>query len=255
MKKALLLAAVAAALAWSLAPLAWQAATSLADPLSYAQIFQQRPFAVYLRNSVAVCLAATALCLALAAPAAYALSRKLPGGRWALAAVLGASLFPPTLLVVSLKRLAMQAGLLNSLPALAVAYAALNMPLAVWTLRSFFLEVPKEIEEAAQVDGLSRSATLLRVVLPLCAPAAATTAILVFISCWNEFLLALALLSRDEVRTVPVGIAMLSGVTVYEMPRAQIAAAVVVTTLPVAALVLLFQRRIVEGLTAGAVKG
>jgi multiple sugar transport system permease protein len=254
MRRAGLYAGAALAAAWSLAPFLSQVVN--ARPASYVQVFRARPFAAYMLNSLLAASGATALCLAAAAPAAYALARRrLPGGGAVLTAVLTVSLFPPTLLVVALKRLVAAAHLLNSLWSLVLVYAALNLPFAIWALRAFFMQVPVELEEAALVDGLTRAQTLRRVILPLSAPAAATTAILVFIFCWNEFLLALSFNSREAVRTVPVGIALLSGASVYEVPWDQISAAVVVTTLPVVAVVLLFQRRIVEGLTAGAVKG
>lgn len=271
--RALLACGVAFVAAWSLAPFLWQVVTSLKpasevaavpvrywpsalDASSYAQIFKARPFATYIWNSFLVGLGTTAATTALAAAAAYAFSRLgVPGGRAALLAILGLSLFPGTILIVPLKQLATRAGLLNSLTGLVIAYTALNLPFAIWVLKAFFDRLPRDVEEAAWLDGLSRWQTLWRIVLPLSAPAVATTAILVFIFSWNEFLIAQTLVSRDAARTVPVGIAMLSGVTVYEVPWGQIAAAVVVTTLPVVAMVLAFQRRIVEGLTAGAVKG
>jgi multiple sugar transport system permease protein len=271
--RALFALAVASVAVWSLAPFLWQVVTSLKpasevaavpvrywpstlDVSSYAQVFKSRPFATYIWNSLVVGLGATAATTALAVSAAYAFSRLgLPGGRAALLAILGLSLFPGTILIVPLKILATKAGLLNSRAGLVIAYTGLNLPFAIWVLKEFFDRLPKDVEEAASLDGLSRPQTLWRVVLPLSAPAVASTAILVFISSWNEFLIAQTLVSRDAARTVPVGIAMLAGVTVYEVPWGQIAAAVVVTTLPVVAVVLAFQRRIVEGLTAGAVKG
>lgn len=265
--------AVFAVASWSLAPFLWQVITSLKpagevalspvsywpshlDAASYTAIFKARPFAAYIINSLIVGLGTTAATVALAAAAAYAFSRlDLPGGRVALGVILFVSLFPGTILIVPLKQLAVRAHLLNSRFGLILAYTALNLPFAIWVLKTFFDRLPRDIEEAAWIDGLSRWQTLWRIVLPLSAPAVATTAILVFIFSWNEFLIAQTLISEDAVRTVPVGIAMLAGVTVYEVPWGQIAAAVVVTTLPAVALVLAFQRRIVEGLTAGAVKG
>lgn len=270
---ALFALAVAALVLWSLGPFLWQVLTSLKPAAevmtvpptywpsrvsfaSYAGIFATRPFATYLWNSAVVATATTALCAVLAVPAAYAFARlPLPGGAWAVRAILFVALFPPTVLVVPLYRLVQAAGLLNNPLGLILPYTALNLPFAVWVLMTFFKAVPRDLEEAAAVDGLSRWQTLWKVVFPLAAPAVATTAILVFIFSWNEFLLALVFMSKDAARTVPVGIAMLSGVTVYEVPWDQISAAVVLTTLPVVALVLAFQKRIVEGLTAGAVKG
>lgn len=270
---ALFYAAVAAVVLWSLGPFLWQVVTSLKPSAevvrvpptywpsapslaSYARVFQTRPFATYILNSAVVALGTTALCTMLGTLAAYAFARlPLPGGAWAVRAILAVALFPPTVLVVPLYRLVQSLGLLNNPLGLILPYAALNLPFTVWVLMTFFKAIPRDLEEAAAVDGLSRWQTLWKVVFPLAAPAVATTAILVFIFSWNEFLLALVFMSKDAARTVPVGIAMLSGVTMYEVPWDQISAAVVVTTLPVVLLVLAFQRRIVEGLTAGAVKG
>lgn len=258
---------------WSLAPFLWQVITSLKTPAevlampptywpteisfsSYAKIFTTRPFATYMFNSLIVALGTTFLCTVTGSLAAYAFSRlKLPGGPMVLNAILLISLFPATLLVVPLKQLIQAAGLLNNPLALILSYTALNLPFSIWVLMTFFKQIPLDIEEAALVDGLSRWGVLWKIVFPLAAPAVATTAILIFIFSWNEFLLALTFMSRDSVRTVPVGIALLSGVTVYEVPWDQISAAVVITTLPVVLMVLAFQRRIIEGLTAGAVKG
>lgn len=273
LRTALFYAAVAGVVLWSLGPFLWQVVTSLkpsaevmrvpptywpSEPTfaSYAQVFKTRPFATYILNSAVVALGTTALCTALGTLAAYAFARlPLPGGTLAVRAILFVALFPPTVLVVPLYRLVQSLGLLNDPLGLILPYAALNLPFTVWVLMTFFKAIPRDLEEAAAVDGLSRWQTLWRVVFPLAAPAVATTAILVFIFSWNEFLLALVFMSKDAARTVPVGIAMLSGVTTYEVPWDQISAAVVVTTLPVVLLVLAFQRRIVEGLTAGAVKG
>lgn len=254
--KAALVAFALLAGAWSLAPFLWQVVSSLRSPSDYARIFTARPFARYILNSLLVGGSATALCLGAGAPAAYAFARlRLPGRRAALGFALLLSLLPATVLVVPLKQLVQRAGLLNSLFALSVVYAGLNLPFCLWTLTTFFRKVPRELEEAAAIDGLSPFQTLMRVVLPISAPALASTGLLVFIFCWNEFLIALTLISRDLSRTVPVGIAMLSGASVYEIPWGQISAAVVATTLPVVVVALAFQRRIVEGLTAGAVKG
>ena len=224
--------------------------------MSYLRIFQTRPFAVYMRNSFVIGLGTTALCTILGTLAAYAFARlNLPGGGWAVKGILLVAIFPPTLLIVPLYKLIQALGLLNQPLALILPYTALNLPFAIWVLMTFFKQIPKDIEEAAWVDGFTRWGVLWKIIFPLAAPAVATTAILIFIFSWNEFLLALTFISQDHARTVPVGIALLSGVTVYEVPWDQISAAVVLTTLPVVAMVLAFQRRIIEGLTAGAVKG
>ncbi|MFQ5654457.1 MAG: carbohydrate ABC transporter permease [Planctomycetota bacterium] len=266
-------ACVVAIVLWSLAPFLWQVITSIkpseelvsvpptywpSEPTlsSYSRIFDTRPFARYMLNSFIVALSTTALCTVLGSLAAYAFARlRLPGGAWAVRLILFVALFPPTILVIPLFKLMQTAGMLNNPLGLILPYTALNLPLSIWVLMIFFRQIPKEIEEAAAVDGLSRWGTLWRIILPLSAPAVATTGILVFIFSWNEFLLALTLMSRDSARTVPVGIAMLSGVSSYEVPWDQISAAVVLTTLPVVAMVVAFQRRIIAGLTAGAVKG
>ncbi|MDE2293232.1 MAG: carbohydrate ABC transporter permease [Elusimicrobia bacterium] len=266
-------AAAAAVVLWSLGPFLWQVVTSLKPSAevisvpprywpshptlaSYSKIFATRPFGTYILNSVIVALSTTVLCALTGTLAAYAFARlPLPGGKWAIRFILFVAIFPPTILIVPLYRMVRAMHLLNNPLGLILPYTALNLPFAVWVLMTFFKQIPRDIEEAAAVDGLSRWQTLWKIVFPLSAPAVATTAILVFIFSWNEFLLALTFMSRDSARTVPVGIAMLSGVTMYEVPWDQISAAVVITTLPVVALVLAFQRRIVEGLTAGAVKG
>jgi multiple sugar transport system permease protein len=273
MKKAGFAALIGLIVAWSLAPFIWQVLTSIkpsdeairapvvyfpSHPTfsAYAKVFTTRPFATYMLNSVIVALGTTVLCTILAALAAYALARlKLPGGGAVMSGILLVSLFPPTLLIIALKQLIQTAGLLNNPLSLILSYSALNLPFAIWVLTTFFKQFPSELEEAALVDGFTRWGILWKVIFPLAAPAVATTAILVFIFSWNEFLLALTFMSKDSARTVPVGIALLSGVTVYEVPWDQISAAVVITTLPVVAIVLAFQKRIIEGLTAGAVKG
>jgi len=269
----LLAGAIFVIVLWSLGPFLWQVITSLKPPgevvsvpptywpseisfASYFNIFKTRPFATYIRNSFIIAFGTTVLCTVTGTLAAYAFSRlHLPGGGWAVKAILFMALFPPTILIVPLFKLVQTMGLLNNPLGLILPYTALNLPFSIWVLMTFFKQIPKDIEEAAQVDGFSRWGTLWHIIFPLSAPAVATTAILVFIFSWNEFLLALTFMSRDTARTVPVGIAMLSGATAYEVPWDQISAAVVLTTLPVVLMVLVFQRRIIEGLTAGAVKG
>lgn len=265
--------AVGVAVFFSLAPFLWQVLTSIkpaneifsrpvryipshVDFSAYAKIFSRHPFARQIVNSVIIACAGTFLCLAASALAAYALARlHLRGGQGFLLFLLFLSLFPPVVLIVPLYEMVSTLGLMNNWLALVVPYAALNVPFATWVLTSFFRQIPEALEDAARVDGLSRLGILVRIILPLSAPALATTAILVFIFCWNEFLFALTFMTRATSRTVPVGIAMLSGASQYEIPWDQISAATVLTTLPLVAFVVLFERRIVEGLTAGAVKG
>jgi multiple sugar transport system permease protein len=258
---------------FSLAPFLWQVVTSLKpsneifsrpvryipshlDLSAYVKIFSRHPFARQILNSVFIACAGTFLCLFASSLASYALARlRLRGGRGFLLFLLFLSLFPPVVLIVPLYEMVSTFGLMNNYLALIIPYAALNVPFATWVLTSFFRQIPEALEDAAKVDGLSRLGILVRIILPLSAPALATTAILVFIFCWNEFLFALTFMTRATSRTVPVGIAMLSGASQYEIPWDQISAATVLTTLPLVAFVVLSERRIVEGLTAGAVKG
>jgi multiple sugar transport system permease protein len=264
---------IVALLAWSLGPALWQVLTALKpdaqitrvptvylpDPPTLEHVralLDRKPFGRYLANSTLVSGLATALCLALAAPAAAALARLARRRRegW-LFGMLFVSLFPPILLLFPLYEGARALGALNHPLPLVLAYAALNLPLAIWVLESAFRGLPRELDEAAQLDGLSALARLRRIHAPLAMPAVATAAILVFIFCWNEFMLALTFLTRDELKTVTAGIATVSGTSLFEIPWGPLSAAVVLATLPLVALVLLFQRRIVSGLTRGAVKG
>lgn len=273
MRRPLLIVAVAVLVIWSTAPFLWTILTSLKparevfaipptllphEPTlaNYGAIFVQRPFGLYLRNSLVVATLSTLLCLLTAAPAAYALARlRLPQARWIERAILAFALFPPAVFLVPLHDFARLLGAIDSHAGLAVVHAALNLPFAVWTLAAFFRELPLELEDAARVDGFSTPGILLGIVLPLSAPALSATALLVFVFSWNEFLLALTLMSHDRLRTVPVGIAMLTGATSEEIPWGEICAAVIVTTAPVVAILPAFQRWIMSGLTAGAVKG
>lgn len=258
---------------YSLAPFLWQVLTSLKPSHevfsipptywpsqlsleSYQMVFTLRPFARYIGNSMIVASGTALLTISIAILASYALSRfRLKGSQSIQMGLLGIALFPPIVLAVPLYEGIRALGLVNHPLALVLPYSVLNLPFATWALSGFFLQFPGELEDAAKVDGFSRMGILFRVILPISAPVLATTAILVFIFAWNEFLFALTFMTRDAARTVPVGIAMLSGVTVYEVPWDQISAAVVVTTLPVVVVVILFQRWIVHGLTAGAIKG
>jgi multiple sugar transport system permease protein len=264
---------IAVLLAWSLGPALWQALTAvkrdaqithvptiyLPNPPTLDHVralLERKPFGRYLANSTVVSGLATGLCLVLAAPAAAALARIAGRGRerW-LFGLLFVSLFPPILLLFPLYEGARALGALNHPLPLVLAYAALNLPLAVWVLESAFRGLPRELDEAAVLDGLTPLQRVRRIHAPLAMPAVATAAILVFIFCWNEFMLALTFLTRDELKTVTAGIATVSGTSLFEIPWGPLSAAVVLATLPLVFLVLLFQRRIVSGLTRGAVKG
>lgn len=258
---------------FSLAPFIWQVITSIKpsreiftrpviyipsrlDFSAYLEIFIKRPFGRQIINSIGIACISTLTCVFVGSLAAYAIARFNPlGGEGVLLAVLIISFFPGIVLIVPLYEMVRSAHLTNNWLALILPYVTMNLPFTMWVITSFFRQVPRDLEDAAKVDGLSRLGTLFRIIMPLSAPALATTAILVFISCWNEFLLALTFMTRDSSHTVPVGIAMLSGASWYEIPWDQISAATVLTTLPLVVFVVIFQRRIVEGLTAGALKG
>ena len=258
---------------FSLAPILWQILTSLkttADITAipnvyfpqqltlehYASLFQRRPFLSYILNSAFVAMVSTLLCLLIGTPAAYALARlRLPAERIILTGVLIVTLFPYILLFLGLLELVRSFGLANNYLALIVPYTAINLPLTILVMRSFFQGLPSEIEDAARVEGYSIGQMLLQILLPLTGPALATTGILAFIAAWNEFIFALTFITRESMKTVPVAVAQLSGTDVFEIPYGALAAATVIGTLPLALLVLLFQRQIVQGLTAGAVKG
>ncbi|MBW4467611.1 MAG: carbohydrate ABC transporter permease [Pegethrix bostrychoides GSE-TBD4-15B] len=265
--------AVGLILLLSLAPILWQLLTSLkttADITAipnvyfprqltlehYIDIFQRQPFLRYMLNSAFVAVVSTLLCLLIGTPAAYVLARlKLPGEQIILTGVLIVTLFPYILLFLGLLELVRNFGLANNYLALIVPYTAINLPLTILVMRSFFQQLPHELEDAARVEGYSTAQMLLQILLPLTTPALVTTGILAFIAAWNEFIFALTFITRDSMKTVPVAVAQLSGTAVFEVPYGALAAATVVGTLPLVLLVLLFQRRIVQGLTAGAVKG
>jgi ABC-type glycerol-3-phosphate transport system permease component len=220
----------------------------------YRALFAERDFWTPIRNSLIVAGATTLFCVAIGAFAAYALARlEFAGKRLILAFVLAVTMFPQISIVSPLYMLLRSLRLINTYPGLILPYATFAMPLAVWLLVGFFRQLPPDLEEAAMVDGASRWQSFTRVILPLTGPGLATTAILTFIYCWNEFLFALSFTLGPERYTVPVAIALFRGQ--YQVPWGQILAAAVIATGPVALIVLAFQRRIVQGLTAGAVKG
>ncbi|MBD1909516.1 carbohydrate ABC transporter permease [Leptolyngbya sp. FACHB-8] len=222
----------------------------------YRELFVRRPFLNYMFNSLLVALLSTILALGLGAPAAYALARlRLQGQRIILAGILIVTLFPPILLFLGLLNVVQALNLGNNYLALILPYAAINLPLTILVMRSFFQQLPKDLEDSAKVDGYSTVGLLLHIVLPLTLPALATTGILTFISAWNEFIFALTFITEESMKTVPVAASQIGGASIFEIPYGPIAAATVVGTLPLVALVLLFQRQIIKGLTSGAVKG
>ncbi|MFB8787682.1 MAG: carbohydrate ABC transporter permease [Potamolinea sp.] len=222
----------------------------------YQSLFVRRPFTLYLLNSAFVSITSTLLALALGTPAAYALARmRLPGQKIILASILIVTLFPAVLLFLGLLEVVKALNLGNNYLALIIPYTAINLPLTILVMRSFFQQLPKDLEDSARVDGYSTVQMLMQIVLPMTLPALVTTGILTFIAAWNEFIFALTFMTREGLKTIPVATAQLSGASVFEIPYGPIAAATILGTLPLVALVLAFQRKIVQGLTAGAVKG
>lgn len=222
----------------------------------YIELFTRRPFLSYMVNSAIVSVISTLLALAIGAPAAYALARlKLPGEQVILACILVVTLFPYILLFLGLLELVQSLQLANNYLALVIPYTAINLPLTILVMRSFFQQLPKDLEDAAKVDGYNTWQTLTQIVLPMTLPALVTTGILAFIFAWNEFIFALTFITREDLKTIPVASAQLGGASAFEIPFGPIAAATVVGTIPLVLLVLFFQQRIVQGLTAGAVKG
>ena len=226
------------------------------DVSNYAAVFENQPFGRNILNSILVAAGVVAVSLGVAATAAYAFGRMAFRGRGLLLlTILAVSMFPQVAVLSGMFELIRLFGLYNSLPGLILANLMLTLPFTVWVLTVFMRELPRELEESALIDGATHFDILWRVFLPLMAPAAVTTGLLAFVVAWNEFLFALTFTLTDENRTVPVAIALMSGATAFELPWGMIMAASVIVTMPVVVLVLVFQRRIVAGLTAGAVKG
>jgi trehalose/maltose transport system permease protein len=223
---------------------------------NYVAVFREQPFGRNILNSVFVAVSTVILSLTLAVAAAYALGRiQFRGRTTLLIVVLGVSMFPQIAVLSGMFELIRSLGLYNNLLALTLSYMIFTLPFTVWVLTTFMRELPKELEEAAIVDGAKPLTIVTKVFMPLMGPALATTGLLAFIAAWNEFLFALTFTLSSEMRTVPVAIALISGASSFELPWGNIMAASVIVTMPLIVLVLIFQRRIVSGLTAGAVKG
>jgi ABC-type glycerol-3-phosphate transport system permease component len=220
----------------------------------YRALFDERDFFTPIRNSLIVAGTTTLFCLTVGTLAAYALARlEFRGKALILGFILAVSMFPQISIVSPLYLLLREMRLINTYPGLIMPYMTFAMPLTVWLLVGYFRQLPKDLEEAALVDGASRLMAFRKIIIPLAMPGLATTAILAFIYCWNEFLFALSFTLGPERQTVPVAIALFRGE--YQVPWGEILAASVLATAPVALMVLVFQRRIVQGLTSGAVKG
>jgi trehalose/maltose transport system permease protein len=256
----------------ALAPIAWHVITSLKSPaeltlvpptlvphepswMNYRELFQRRPFFRYYLNSFTIAAMASLVSVLSGSLAAYRLARIR--GRWRSgirSGLLAVAFFPPIIFLFPLYELIRNVGLVNHPWGLILPYSALNLPFAIWLLTGSFEQIPYELEEAAAVDGLTRLQTYRTILLPLVTPSLITAGILVFIFSWNEFMFALTFLNIESQKTVTLGVATLSGAFAYEIPWGQISAGVIISAVPLIALLILFQRKIVAGLTAGAVK-
>jgi multiple sugar transport system permease protein len=260
-------------LVWALFPLLWMISLSFKDPntfrsaeptfwptqwvtINYETVFSDTLFTSALRNSVGIAIIATSLSVVVAMFAAYAIARlDFPGKKLLLSMALGIAMFPQAALVGPLFNMWRNLGIYDTWIGLIIPDLTFALPLSIWTMSAFFRQIPWEMERAAQVDGATGWQAFRKVIVPLAAPGVFTTAILTFFFCWNEFLLAISLTSTDRARTVPAALSFFTGASQFQSPVTAIMAASVVVTIPVVILVLVFQRRIVAGLTAGAVKG
>jgi multiple sugar transport system permease protein len=257
-------------LLYALIPVVWIASLSLKEPAqvgdrkffsgfsfdNYDVIFSDDTFIAALVNSIGIASIATLISIVLAAMAAYATSRlNFTGKALILSGALAVAMFPPISIVGSLFDMWRAVGLYDTWLGLIIPYMTFTLPLAIYTLSAFFREIPWELEQAAQVDGATPFQAFRKIIVPLAAPGVFTAAILVFIFAWNDFIFANTLTSTDNARTVPAALAFFTGASQFEQPIGAVCAASVVVTVPIIIMVLIFQRRIVAGLTAGAVKG
>jgi multiple sugar transport system permease protein len=259
------------AVGYTLTPIAWIVSLSLKYPADlgdnrfwpqritfehYRSIFADAQFPAALWNSLGIALLSTILAILVAMLAAYAVVRlKFTGRRLFMAFALSIAMFPPVSIIGPLFNMWRFIGLYDTWPGLILPYITLTLPLSIWTLAAFFREVPWDLDKAARVDGATPFQAFRMVIVPLAAPGVFSAAIIVFIFAWNDFLFAVSLTSTNQARTVPAAIAFFTGTSRFEQPTGSIAAAAVVVTIPLIILVLVFQRRIVAGLTAGAIKG
>jgi multiple sugar transport system permease protein len=266
--------ALLAILVYALIPVLWLVSLSLKTPATvsdknfipskltfdnYTTLFEgglDSPLLRPLINSVSIALIATVIAVTLASFTAYAIARlDFPGKTVILAGALAIAMFPPISVVGPLFDMWRALGLYDTYLGLIIPYLTFALPLAIYTLVAFFREIPWELEQAAQVDGATPWQAFRKVILPLATPGVFTAAILVFIFAWNDFVFAITLTSSDSARTVPAALAFFTGESQFTAPTGNIAAAAVLVTIPIIIFVLIFQRRIVAGLTAGAVKG
>ena len=263
--------AVIGVLVYALIPVIWIISLSLKTPETigdgrfipsqwtldnYSAVFNTGFFTSALRNSIGIAAISTLIAVLLATTTAYAIARlDFPGKRFVLGAALAIAIFPQISIVSPLFDIWRRIGLYDTWPGLIIPYLTFTLPLSIWLLSAYFRQIPWELEQAAEVDGATPFQAFRRVIVPLAAPGMFTAAILAFIFAWNDFLFAISLTSTDRARTVPAAIAFFQGNSQFQQPTGQIAAAAVVITVPVVVAVLIFQRRIVSGLTSGAVKG
>ncbi|GAA1035375.1 MULTISPECIES: carbohydrate ABC transporter permease [Amycolatopsis] len=223
---------------------------------NYADIFQTTEFLRALVNSIGIAVISTVIAVVLGTMAAYAIARlDFPGKQLLVGLSLLIAMFPQVSLVTPLFNIERGLGLFDTWPGLILPYITFALPLSIYTLSAFFREIPWELEKAAKMDGATPAQAFRKVIAPLAAPGVFTTAILVFILCWNDFLFAISLTSTEASRTVPAALSFFTGSSQFEDPTGQVCAAAVVITVPIILFVLFFQRRIVAGLTSGAVKG
>ncbi len=270
-EKTLWTLATVAVLVYALIPVVWIMSLSLKTPETigdgrfipkewtldnYDSVFSTGFFNSALRNSIGIALIATVLALVFASMAAYAITRlDFPGKSLILAGALAISMFPAISVVGGLFDVWRRIGLYDTWPGLILPYLSFALPLSIYTLSAFFREIPWDLEKAAQMDGATPMQAFRKVILPLAMPGVFTAGILAFIAAWNDFLFANVLTSTDASRTAPVALAFFRGASQFTDPSGAIAAGAVVVTVPILIMVLIFQRRIVSGLTAGAVKG
>ena len=255
----------------ALVPVLWMVSLSVKTPAAildpsfwpasftwgnYSGVLETSEFIRPLINSIGIGLISTLIAVVLASMAAYAIARlRFPGKSVLIGMALLIAIFPQIALVTPMFNIERSLGLFNTWPGLIIPYIAFGLPLAIYVLSAFFREIPWELEKAAKVDGATPFQAFVKVIAPLAAPGMVTTAILVFLACWNDFLFAISFTSTISSRTAPAAMEYFSGSSQFTVPTGPIAAAAVVITIPIIIFVVFFQRRIVSGLTSGAVKG
>jgi multiple sugar transport system permease protein len=270
-RKTLWIFAVIGVLIYALIPVIWIASLSLKTPESigdgsflpthwtlhnYTTAFKTGFFTAALRNSIGIALITTVIALAFASMAAYAITRlDFPGKTAILAGALAVTMFPAISIVGGLYNVWRNIGLFDTWAGLILPYLSFSLPLSIYILSAFFREIPWDLEKAAQMDGATPLQAFWRVILPLAIPGVFTAGILTFIAAWNDFLFANVLTATNSARTAPVALSYFTGASQFQQPAGAIAAGAVIVTVPILIMVLIFQRRIVSGLTAGAVKG